>query len=405
MNVDDLVGRAATTPRPETRPAPARAPGAAAPPQPLRQRLRGHVRLVSFLACVVLPGLLAGGYEYGCASSQYVSEFKLVVRQQAPQTSGQTSILSALGGGNPMLAMVEDSEVVQQYIRSHQILADLAPRLSLDHIFATPRADWFSRLTPGQPPETQLLYWQSMVHPYFDLSSGVITVRVRAFSPPDALKLAQAVLSCSRALVNQMSLQARQNSLAYAEQTANAAQAVLLADETSLASYRNRYDVLFPEMTAAATSSVDEGLSSRLAQDQATLASLTSLGQTDASPQVRTLRARITAMQAQINHVGGALAGGGGAQTLASVLSGYDTLMQKQQLDEELYSSDLINLQNARNVAAQRSVYLETFVQPNLPVASLYPVRWLATAETVLAGFIAWVLLTLVASIIRDQLD
>jgi capsular polysaccharide transport system permease protein len=407
MDVDDLIGLARTDRLRESPPlARPHAAGGAVRAPSLRQRLRGHARAISFLACVVLPGIAAAGYEYGCATGQYVSEFKLLVRQQAPETSGQNSIMSALGGGNPMLAMIEDSEVVQQYIGSHQILADLPPGVSLDRIFATRRADWFSRLAPGLPPEQQLLYWRKMVHPYFDLSSGVITVQVRAFSPRDALTLANVVLSSSEALVNQMSLQARQNSLAYAGQTADAAQAALLADEANLASYRNQYSVLFPELTAASTSSVDEGLSSRLAEDQATLASLTSLGQTDASPQVQTLRARIAATQAEISHVGAALASaGGGTQTLATVLSGYNTLVETEKLDEELYDSDLLNLQNARNSAAQKSIYLETFVQPNLPVVSTYPVRWLATAETALAGFIAWVLLTLVVNIIRDQVD
>ncbi|NNM56976.1 hypothetical protein [Acidocella sp.] len=407
MDAEDMIGFAGRERLRESFPlGHARPVGGAVRARSLRQHLRAHMRAISFLACVVLPGIAAAGYEYGCATGQYVSEFKLLVRQQAPETSGPNSIISALGGGNPMLAMIEDSEVVQQYIGSHQILADLPPGLSLDRIFASPRADWLSRLTPGLPPEKKLLYWRKMVHPYFDLSSGVITVQVRAFSPRDALTLANAVLSSSEALVNQMSLQARENSLAYARQTADAAQARLLADGANLASYRNRYSVLFPELTAASTSSVDEGLSSRLAQDQATLASLTSLGQTGASPQVQTLRARIAATQAEISHVGAALAStGGGKQTLASVLSGYNTLVETEKLDEELYASDLLNLQNARNSAAQKAIYLETFVQPNLPVASTYPVRWLATAETVLAGFIAWVLLTLVANIVRDQMD
>ncbi len=407
MDAEDMIGLAGRERLRESFPlGHARPAGGAVRARSLRQRLRVHMRAISFLACVVLPGIAAAGYEYGCATGQYVSEFKLLVRQQAPETSGPNSIISALGGGNPMLAMIEDSEVVQQYIGSHQILADLPPGLSLDRIFANPRADWLSRLTPGLPPEKKLLYWRKMVHPYFDLSSGVITVQVRAFSPRDALTLANAVLSSSEALVNQMSLQARENSLAYARQTADAAQARLLADGANLASYRNRYSVLFPELTAASTSSVDEGLSSRLAQDQATLASLLSLGQTGASPQVQTLRARIAATQAEINHVGAALAStGGGKQTLASVLSGYNTLVETEKLDEELYTSDLLNLQNARNSAAQKAIYLETFVQPNLPVASTYPVRWLTTAETVLAGFIAWVLLTLVANIVRDQMD
>ena len=373
----------------------------------LRDRLHRHVRLISFTACVLLPTAIAAGYEYGFASDQYVSEFKFIVRQQMPETSGPSSIMSALGGGNPMLAMIEDSEVVEQYIGSHQILSDLHASLSLDNIFATKTADWFSRLTPSLPPEKQLLYWRDMVHSYFDLSSGVITVKVRAFTPRNSQFVANAVLSSSAALVNQMSLEARQNALTYAEQTADIAKAKLMSDETSLAGYRNQYSVLFPEMSAASTTSVGEGLRSRLAEDQATLASLTSQGQTSASPQVQTLRAQIAAMQSEINKVDATLATAGGdkTETLATVLSGYDALVESETLDAKLYDSDLLALQNARNLASEKSIYLETFVQPNLPESSIYPIRWLVTAETAFAGFIAWVLLTLVVNIIRDQLD
>ncbi len=359
------------------------------------------------MACVLLPTAATAAYEYAIASGQYVSEFRFIVRQQMPETTGPSSLLSGLAGGNPMLAMVEDSEVVTQYIASHQILSDLHSRIVPDQLFSSPHIDWLSRLKPGLPPEKQLPYWRNMVQASFDLSSGVITVKARAFTPQDAQALSLAVLAGSAALVNQISNEARQNALIYAAQTATGAQTKLAADEAGLAAYRNQYSILFPEMNAASTNAVGEGLRTKLAEDQTTLASLASLGQTNASPQVQTLRAQITAMQAQINQLDATLAtaSGGKPQTLASVLSGYDSLVETEKLDESLYDADLLELQNARNDAAEKSIYLETFVQPNLPQSSIYPIRWLVTAETALAGFIAWVLLTLVANIVRDQLD
>ena len=379
---------------------------APATPHPA-SRIRRHLRHASFLACVLLPTALTAGYEYAIASDQYVSEFRFIVRQQMPETTSPSSLLSGLSGGNPMLAMVEDSEVVTQYIASHQILSDLQTTISPDRLFSDPGIDWLSRLKPNLPPEKQLPYWRNMVRASFDLSSGVITVKARAFTPQNAQRLATAVLSGSAALVNQISNEARQNALTYASQTAAAAQAKLATDESGLAAYRNQYSILFPEMSAASTTSVGQGLRTHLADDQATLASLTSLGQTGASPQVQTLRAQIAAMQSQINQLDATLAttSGGKTQTLASVLSGYNSLVESEKLDESLYDADLLELQNARNLAAEKSVYLETFVQPNLPESSIYPIRWLVTAETALAGFIAWVLLTLVANIVRDQLD
>ena len=371
------------------------------------RRLLRRQRSLSFLACVLLPTLVAGGYEYLLASDQYISEFKFVVRQQAPQNAAPAGLLSALGGGSPMLAVVENSEIVVQYIGSLQILSDLRSRLSLDKIYSTPRADWFSRLPQGQPAERRILYWRSMVRPTFDLSSGVITVQVHAFTPRDALRVARAVLAGSQTLVNQMSVTARQNALSYAVQTAGMAQRKLKKDETALATYRNKYSVLFPEMSAQSSSSVTAALTRQLSESQADLAALLSMGQNGSSPQVRILRARITAIQTQINQMTARLASnnGGAALSLATIVSGYDTLTETEKLDEQLYASDLLALQNARNTAAETSIYLESFVQPNLPEVSIYPERGLVTAETALAGFIAWILLMLVVNTLRDQLD
>ncbi len=371
------------------------------------QRLARRQRSLSFLACVFLPTMIVGGYEYLLASDQYISEFKFVVRQQAPQNAAPAGLLSALGGGNPMLAVIEDSEIVVQYIGSLQILSDLRGRISLDEIYSTPRADWFSRLSQGRPTERQITYWQRMVKPDFDLSSGVVTVQVHAFTPQDALRVAKDVLESSQTLVNQISVTARQNALSYAGQTADLAQARLKNDETALAAYRNKYSVLFPEMNAQSSTSVTADLTQQLSEAQADLASLLGMGQNADSPQVRILRVRIAAIQTQINQMAARLAAsnGGSAPSLATIVSGYDTLTETEKLDEQLYASDLLALQNARNNAAETSVYLESFVQPNLPGVSIYPERGLVTAETALAGFIAWILLTLVLNTLRDQLD
>jgi capsular polysaccharide transport system permease protein len=292
-----------------------------------------------------------------------------------------------------------------QYIGSVQILADLAGKLPLDAIYATKKADWFTRLTPNLPREKQLLYWQRMVHPYFDLSSGIVTVDIRAFSAADAARVGSAVLAATQALVNQMSATARQNALAYASQTANAAVAKLQADETAIAAYRNRYSVLFPELTAQSSTTVGTSIAQQLNDDQANLATLQSLGQTASSPQVQTLRARIAAAQTQINGLNARLAANGETESLASILTGYDTLTQTEQLDAELTSSDLLSLQNARNAAAEKAIYLESFVQPSQPQSSTYPERGLVIAETALAGCIVWILLTLIVNTLRDQAD
>src|SRR5689334_24397098 len=47
----------------------------------------------------------------------------------------------------------------------------------------------------------------------FDVTNGTVTVNVRAFTPEDALSLAQAILSSSERLVNELSERARRDTL------------------------------------------------------------------------------------------------------------------------------------------------------------------------------------------------
>jgi capsular polysaccharide transport system permease protein len=152
---------------------------------------------------------------------------------------------------------------------------------------------------------------------------------------------------------------------------------------------------------------VDDQLTAQLSEDQATLASLQSEGQTENSPQIRTLRANIAAIRAQIDRIAATIAAAkpGATQSLASVVSGYDALTAAAAIDQQLYNSDLLALQNARNKAAEESIYLETFVQPSQPQSSIYPQRGLLICEIAFAGFILWVLSILLINTIRDQTD
>lgn len=373
--------------------------------KPVRRMGRRRRTALSLLAFVLLPTAVTGAYEFGIAADQYSSSFQFVVRHQVPEDVGHGSVMSALSGSNPMLAAVEDPEVVTQYIGSHQILHDLEGQISMAEIYGTAKADWLTRLAPGASQEEKLRFWRDMVRPFFDLTSAVVTVDAHAFSPQDAKLVAAAVLAASERMVNRMSSEARTRAMAYAQANVNEARNKLRADETAIARYRNTHDILFPQMTAGVSNSVLQRLRSQLADARATVGSLMAAGQNAASVQVEILNRRITATTAEISRLDGTMTGSSAAvPTLASVLRGYDALTVDEKLDRQLYASDLTALQVARNVADQQQVYLETFVRPNLPVTSTYPRRWLITSETAVAAFVVWCLGMLLIHGVRDHL-
>jgi capsular polysaccharide transport system permease protein len=398
-NADDRSGSAR---KPELRPPPSRETAAA------KKTRRLRIRLAIMVGSTFAPMMVAGLYAGFVATPQYRSEFSFVVRQQSPTGGAQSSIASMMGGGNPMLGMIEDSQAVVKYIRSYQILTDIDAAKLLPPIYSGPKIDWLARLPGRASSEMDRRYWRRVVSPSFDMTSGIITVDVRSFSPNDARSIAKKVLGASEGLVNRMSDQARKNALAYAEKSAEERKKKLLASEMQLAAYRNAHAIVFPQLTAGANTSVTSRLASELAQDRATVQALETQGQTPSSPQIRTLNARIGAIHAEIGHLGSNMTSatdGENSKTLASVLTGYDDLKIKEGLDLKLYTSDMEALQSAMDRANQKQVYLESIVDPNLPQESTYPIAWIWACEAGIIGFMLWLILSVLSSTVTDHFE
>jgi capsular polysaccharide transport system permease protein len=369
------------------------------PPQPRRRRR-------STLWLAALPALAAAIWLHGWAADQYISEFRFTVRQQQPPRSEAAG--SALAGGNPMLATIVDSEVVVQYLRSRQVLDDIAPRLDLDAIYARPEADWWARLREGAPAEERLRHWRRMVEPQFDLTNGIVTVRVHAFTPAEAQAVAATALDLSERLVNAMSQRAAEDALAFAAREVAAAEARLKAAQADIAAYRNSHAVLFPQLQAATSGGVEGRLREALAEARAAFHALQAEGVARTAPQMRALQARVQAIEAELRDVQGQMArreGEARAEApLASVLRGYSALEAEERLAAGLHERAVANLQAARAAALQQRVYLNAFVRPATPETSLHPRRWRIILEALAGGLVVWCLGALIARGIRDQM-
>lgn len=129
------------------------------PLEPLRlHHRRRHRRMLSLLAAVLLPLAAAGAYLYGYAADQYVTEFRFTVRHQSPLRMDTTSSsASLLMGGGAALAVINDSQIVIQYLKSRQIIDDIAAAgVDLDAIYAGRDKDFFAHLRRGAPVEERL---------------------------------------------------------------------------------------------------------------------------------------------------------------------------------------------------------------------------------------------------------
>ena len=223
-----------------------------------RSRQR-HRRLVSLLLAVILPTALMAIYLYAVAADQYISEFRFSIRHQMALKMETTAAMpEASTGMAAAMAVITNSQMVVQYLKSTQIIEDMiAAGVDLDAIYTGSDRDLWAHLRRDASLEERQRYWKSMVDPFFDLSNGIVSVEVRAFRPADAQLVARTALALCEKLLNDISVRTHADSLAYAEKAVVEANAKMRATQIEKAAYRNLHAVLFPEMQATAESTTE----------------------------------------------------------------------------------------------------------------------------------------------------
>ncbi len=353
-------------------------PASAPPPGRLAQAWR-LARRHSFISTVCLPTLLAALYLFLVAAPQYTSEARFLVRgrQQAP-AAGIGEMMSQAG----FKAGSEDAMGIRDYLRSHDAVSALRGKVDLVGMFRRPEADYVARLWWAQPAAERLLdYYNSMVSPEYDTSSGITTLRVRAFRASDARDITAELLGLSEGLVNKLNQRLQEDSLRVAREEVERAEGRVNGTQARITAFRERERQLDPGRSSAMTVETIGRLEGQLIQARAEMTEAQTFARGD-NQRLLQLRNRVEALGRQVADE---------RQRLASANTGVT-----QQVGEfELLSTerDLARIQlGAANAAMERAladaqrqqIFILRLVEPNLAERPLYP----KAAQSVLYLFI-----------------
>jgi capsular polysaccharide transport system permease protein len=358
---------------------------------------------VSFILMVVAPSLAAITYYGFVASDQYVAEARFTLRGG---TAPKLDSLAALTGV-PAVTIIQDTQIVMNYIQSRAIIETLEPKLQLRQMFSRPEVDSHSRFEADQSIEKFLKYWKSTIETSVQMPSGIVVLTARAFTPEDAVQVAKGVLSASESLVNDMNDRMRQDALALAEQEQQRALERLTKARTDLERARNEEGTLNAESTAEVVNGLIGGLRTeflKMQQDYETQKRYMS----EASPQLRTLQTRMNAISEQIGFLQAKLtrqsSASGNDKTLSNTMSKLDQLELERQLSEKLYASSIAALERARLASESKMMYLNTFVQPVIAQEARYPRRAWSISVIVVVSLLAWSAVSGVVILARNHM-
>jgi len=352
-----------------------------------------------FWLVVVIPTTLAAIYFGVVASDIFISESRFVLRSPQKQaSSGITAILQGSGFSRSQ----DDAYSVHDFMQSRDALRELEREFGLSKSYGASSVDIVSRfagIDPDDSFEALHRYYQKRVSLEIDGASSITVLRISAFSAQGAHQINEKLLELSEKLVNQLNERGRQDQIRFASEEVALAEDRAKAAALAVSNFRTQKGVFDPERQSAVQLQLVSKLQDELIATKTQLAQV--IGLTRDNPQVASLQMKLKALQAEIDAENGKVAGG--VRSLSMKSADFERLALERAFAEKQLGVALTSLEQARNDALRKQLYLERIVQPNLPDVAVEPRRLRSVLATFVLAIVAWAVVSMLVAGIREH--
>lgn len=372
----------------------------------IQARIKSFLRRNTLAVLIIIAPVTCVTFYFGLvASNIYVSEAHFIVRSKATTTSmmGGLSDTSVLQPLSSMSASNDDTQAVDDYLSSRDVMERLIREANLLELLSRPEADFLARFPwfwSRNTHEALFERFDDFVYTYFDMTTGISTLYVYAFRPEDARHIASLSLDYGEQLINRLNERARNDNIAFAKQLVAEAENKVRDAQQLLTDFRTRERVLDPVKQGTAIIELIARMNGEVADLKAELEEVGA--NSPSSPKITATKARIRALELQIEEQRPLLAGGD--KSLAPKVAEYEKLTLELELGVKLFSSSLLTLEDSIKDSEQQRLYLERVVEPNLPDFPLYPKR-IRSVLTVFAFSVCiyWILQALGSIVLEHE--
>lgn len=395
-------------PQPAPQPAPRPTPAAQAipvhpPVSAARFETRHIVLALSFLLLVLVPTAVSAWYLWTRAQDQYVSTIGFSVRKEdsAPTVDILGGLTQITGGGG-----ASDTDILYDFLRSQDIVSKIDAEVDLGTRFsrAWPDDPVFA-YDPSGTIEDLTDHWQRRVKVLHDTSTDLITLRVSAYTPEDALEIATAAFEEGSRTINRLSAIARDDATRFAREELAEAQRRLTEARQALTAFRMRTQIVDPTADLAGQMGILNTLQASLAEALVDLDTLRE-NATDQDQRVIQAEQKIAAIRERISEERAkfsASSEGAGGENYAQLMAEYERLASDLEFDQMAYRSAQAAYDIALAEARRQSRYLAAHIEPKLAQASLVPNRAAILAAVFGALLLGWSVILLIYYSVRDR--
>lgn len=381
----------------ETTPA---APKPAQSVGPSRVEKRHRLVAISFLLAVILPAFLVLGYLYTRAADQYASYVGFTIQSESAGAD-----LDLLGGLSSLSSgSSSDADILNEFIQSQQMVAEVDAELDLRKLYAKPEGDFYFAFDPEDSIEDLLEYWDRMVKISYDSGTRLIELRVNAFAPEDANAIASTIFERSSILINRISAIAREDAIKFAREDLQNAVDRLKAARQEITTFRNLKQIVDPTSDIQGQLGLLNTMQQRLAEEFIELDLLTGVTRQN-DPRIEQAQRRIKVIEERIKEERKkfGLAGSDGNEVLATVLGEFEALEVDREFAETSYLSAQAVYDRALAESNRQSRYLASYLGPTTAESSKFPERGILAFIITTVLLLVWSICILMVYSIWDR--
>lgn len=386
----------APEPGPKDSPPPTSAPAPAA-----RFKARHWMVLVSFLFMVVAPAGGAAWYLWQVAVDRYASTVAFSVRRE--ETSSAVETLMGITGVSGSSS--SDTDILYEFLQSQLLVAEMNAAIDLRGKWSKPEGDPIFTFDASGSIEDLVDYWSRMVKIHYDGGAGLLEVRVQAFDPDDATRIAEVLFEKSAAMINELSDIARQDTIRHAREELESAVERLKIAREAVTQFRNTHQLVDPSVDLQTQAGLLGNLQAQLAE---ALIEVDMLARTTGAndPRMVQTQRRVEVIREQIADERRKLGQGGqsaSGEVYANLVGEYERLIVDREFAENTYTSAMGAYDAALAEARRQSRYLAAHIKPTRAETSRYPDRVQIMMLLTLFLVLIWASVVLVAYSIRDR--
>jgi len=329
-------------------------------------------------------------YCFVIGRDRYTSVSEFVIQQATPLNTSSASVLAGAASAPQVLTSLVDGQYLQVYLASADVKTRLFPdakKLEQDYRIKFP--DLRAGLPANSSAPAQLSFYRKQLAVSPQPLSGSVILTTSGFTPEQALKLNNALLTESRRFVNEVNQSINVDQNKFARKEIQLAEASLKKATRKLELFQEKHGNLSVENEQAAASSFISGLESQLVDLKVQEAALRRQYRDPNAPEVSFIADQVSELEAQIREERNRAVSENGRDLNTLAIEEAELLSDVEFASQSLQSARLA-ADNSRRESQRQQKFVVVLSQPQLPVSPDQNWRWQGFLASIGVVVVSW---------------